>query len=120
MISKETFRCGSNTLVGLSAKEVLEFLFSRDHGCGYYLVADYLNVGFSMRVPYGVAEFNVINFNDKDSYSRGIIEFEFDYIKPNIRNDKKDIIKYTLTAGKITKSAVHLSPDYIDEIFKPE
>lgn len=29
MISKETFRCGNNTLVGLDAKEVLEFLFSR-------------------------------------------------------------------------------------------
>lgn len=43
MISKETFRCGNNTLVGLSAKEVLEFLFSRNVGCGYRLVPDYLN-----------------------------------------------------------------------------
>ena len=120
MISKETFCCGNNTLVGLNAKEVLEFLFSRKQSLGYYLVPDYLNVGFSMGVPYGIAKFNVIHFNDRNSYSKGFIEFEFDYIKPNIRNDKKNIINYTLTAGKITKSAVGLSPDYIDEIFKPE
>ena len=52
MISKETFRCGNNTLVGLDAKEVLEFLFSRGAGCGYHLVQDYMNVGFSMGVPF--------------------------------------------------------------------
>ena len=118
MISKETFRCGNNTLVGLNAKEVLEFLFSRDRGCGYYLVQDYLNVGFYMGVPYGIAKFDVIHFNDRNSYSKGFIEFEFDYIKPSIRNNKRNIINYTLTAGKITKSSVGLNPDYIDEIFK--
>ena len=43
MITKETFKCGNNTLVGLSAKEVLEFLFSRNVGCGYRLAPDYMN-----------------------------------------------------------------------------
>lgn len=120
MITKETFKCGNNTLVGLNAKEVLEFLFSRNVGCGYRLVPYYMNVGFSMGVPYGTAKFNVIHFNDRDSHSKGFIEFEFDYIKPSIWNDKRNIIKYTLSAGKITKSSVSLNPDYIDEIFRPE
>lgn len=118
MISKETFKCGNNTLVGLSAKEVLEFLFSRNVGCGYRLVTDYMNVGFSIGIPYGIARFDVIHFNDRNSYSKGFIEFEFDYIKPNIRSDKRNIINYTLTAGKITSSSVGLNPEYIDEIFK--
>lgn len=120
MITKETFRCGNNTLVGISAKEVLEFLFSRSAGCGYHLVTDYMNVGFSTGIPYGSAKFNVIHFNDRDSYSKGFIEFEFDYIKPSIRQDKRNIINYTLAAGKITSSQVGLNPDYIDEIFKEE
>lgn len=120
MISKDTFRCGNNTLVGLSAKEVLEFLFSRNVGCGYRLVTDYMNVGFSMGIPYGHVRFNVTHFNDRNSHSKGFIEFEFDYIKPNIWDDKRNIINYTLTAGKITKSSVGLNPDYIDEIFRPE
>lgn len=120
MITKDTFRCGNNTLVGLDAKEVLEFLFSRKAGCGYRLVPDYMNVGFSMGIPYGVIRFDVIHFNDRNSYSKGFINFEFDYIKPNIWNNEKNIINYTLTAGKITKSEVGLNPDYIDEIFEGE
>lgn len=120
MITKETFSCGSNTLVGLSAKEVLEFLFSRSVGCGYHLVTDYINVGFSMGIPYGTARFDVIHFNDRNSHSKGFIGFEFDYIKPNIWDDERNIINYTLTAGKITSSSVSLNPDYVDEIFRPE
>ena len=120
MITKEIFKCGNNTLVGLSAKDVLEFLLSRNVGCGYRLVTDYMNCGFSMGIPYGIAKFNVIHFNDRNSYSKGFIEFEFDYIKPSIRSDVRNIINYTLTAGKITKSSVGLNPDYIDEIFRPK
>lgn len=118
MITKETFMCGNNTLVGLSAKEVLEFLFSRNVGCGYRLAPDYMNVGFYMGVPCGTAKFDVIHFNDRNSYSKGFINFEFDYIKPSIWNDTRNIINYTLTAGKITKSSISLNPDYIDEIFE--
>lgn len=120
MITKETFKCGNNTLVGLNAREVLEFLFSRNTGCGYHLVTDYLNCGFSMGIPYGIAKFNVIHFNDRNSYSKGFIEFEFDYIKPSIRSNERNIINYTLTAGKITKSSVGLNPEYVDEIFEGE
>ena len=120
MITKDTFQCGKNTLVGLNAKEVLEFLFSRKKGCGYYLVEYYMNVGFSIGVPYGVAKFNVIHFKDRNSYSKGFIEFEFDYIKPSIREDKRNIINYTLAAGKITSSSIGLNPDYVDEIFEGE
>lgn len=122
MITKDTFRCGNNTLVGLDAKEVLEFLFSRNVnvGCGYRLVPVYMNVGFSIGIPYGIARFDVTHFNDRNSYSKGFINFEFDYIKPSIWNNEKSIINYTLTAGKITKSEVGLNPDYIDEIFEGE
>lgn len=120
MISKETFRCGNNTLVGLDAKEVLEFLFSRNAGCRYRLVTDYLNCSLSMGIPHGIARFDVIQFNDRDSYSKGFINFEFDYIRPNIRQNKRNIINYTLIAGKITKSSVGLNPDYVDEIFGPD
>ena len=118
MITTETFKCGNNTLVGLSAKEVLEFLFSRNVGCGYHLASDYLNCSLSMGIPHGIARFDVIHFNDRNSYSKGSINFEFDYIAPSIRQDERNIINYTLTAGKITKSSVSLNPDYIDEIFK--
>ena len=120
MVTKETFKCGKNTLVGLDAKEVLEFLFSRNIGCGYRLVTNYLNCSFSMGIPHGIAKFDVIHFNDRNSYSKGFIEFEFDYIKPSIRSDKRKILKYTLTPGKITSSSVGLNPEYVDEIFGGE
>ena len=77
-----------------------------------------MNVGFSIGIPYGHAKFNVIHFNDRNSYSKGFIEFEFDYIKPSIRQDERNIINYTLTAGKITSSGVGFDPSSIDEIFK--
>lgn len=118
MVSKETFVNGQDTLVGLDAKEVLEFLSSRNKGCGYYLVPDYLNCGFYCGIPQGTAKFDVVHFNDRNSHSKGHINIEFDYIQPNVRGNIKNLITYKLTAGKIKKSAIYLKDEYIDEIFK--
>lgn len=118
MVSKETFVNGQDTLVGLDAKEVLEFLSSRNKGCGYYLVPDYINCGFYCGIPEGTANFDVIHFNDRNSYSKGHIHIEFDYIQPSVRGNIKNLITYKLTAGKIKKSAIYLEDEYLDEIFK--
>lgn len=117
MISKETFVNGQDTLVGLGAKEVLEFLSSRSKGCGYYLVPDYLDCCFYCNIPQGIANFDVIHFNDRNSHSKGHIHIEFNYIQPTVRGNIENLITYRLTAGKIKKSSVYLKDEYVDEIF---
>lgn len=117
MVTKEIFnRNGPDTLKGMNAKEVIEFLLDRTRYAlnEYILIRDFTNVSYSCYVPVGSIHFDIIKSGDRNGHRKGWIELEFKYVQKN------RLTEVVLTADEITQSSVHIDPEYFEELFKED
>lgn len=114
MVSKETFAVnGQDTLKGMDAKEIIEFLLEQSRYAlnEYRLDRDFTNVSYSCYVPYGIIHFDIIKTGG-NGYRKGWIQLEFKYA------EKNKLTEVILTPDKITKSSVHIEPEHFDKLFE--
>lgn len=117
MVTKEIFnRNGPDTLKGMGAKEVIEFLLDRTRYAlnEYRLIRDFTWVNYACGVPHGCIHFHVIKSGDRNCRTEGWIELEFDYV---VKNKLTEVI---LSANNITSSSVCIRPEHFEELFKED
>lgn len=117
MVTKEIFnRNGPDTLKGMGAKEVIEFLLDRTRYAlnEYRLIRDFTWVNYACGVPHGCIKFCVVKRSDRNGYSKGWIEIDFNYIEQN------KLTEVSLVANKITESYVNIEPEHFEELFKED
>ena len=113
MVSKETFVNGQDTLKGMDAKEIIEFLLEQSRYAlnEYRLIRDFTNVSYSCYVPYGIIHFDIIKSGDRNGRRKGWINLDFNY------TEKNRLTEVALIADKITRSSVHIEPEHFDKLF---
>ena len=113
MITKETFKNGKDTLVGLPAEEVIEFIKNSEKFSIDYITDNAYPMDFNR---YGRIVFDLPSGYERiGGTGRGHISIHFKYVQTNpksYRFNVSNLFRVIMEVDKITESQVYLPENF--------